>query len=219
MRLGLDFDNTLICYDGVFHHTALAQGLIPPELPPSKLAVRQHLRAGGQEQRWIELQGEVYGARVMAAEAYPGVRAFLCWARDAGIELTIISHKTRHALAGPAYDLHQAARAWLAHHLSQGQEPLIRPERVFFELTREDKLARIAHQRCDCFVDDLPEVLSAAGFPHATTPIHFAPDPDGPTPEGMLRVSSWGQLRGLIEAQVTGRSPGARYLNRPPHQP
>ena len=36
MRIGVDFDNTLVCYDGVFHRAALERGLIP-----SDLAVRQ----------------------------------------------------------------------------------------------------------------------------------------------------------------------------------
>ena len=58
--IGVDFDNTIVCYDGVFHRAAVERGLIPPELPVSKGQVRDHLRRLGQEHAWTELQGEVY---------------------------------------------------------------------------------------------------------------------------------------------------------------
>ena len=63
MRIGIDFDNTIACYDGVFHAAAVARGLIPAEIPTDKTSVRNHLRAIGREPDWTELQGYVYGAR------------------------------------------------------------------------------------------------------------------------------------------------------------
>jgi hypothetical protein len=30
MRIGLDFDNTIICYDAVFASAAVERGLLPP---------------------------------------------------------------------------------------------------------------------------------------------------------------------------------------------
>ena len=38
MRIGIDFDNTIACYDGVFHQAALERGLIPPILPTTRTA-------------------------------------------------------------------------------------------------------------------------------------------------------------------------------------
>ena len=40
MRIGLDFDNTIVTYDSLFHKVATEQGLVPASLPVSKLAVR-----------------------------------------------------------------------------------------------------------------------------------------------------------------------------------
>ena len=41
MLIGIDFDNTIVCYDRVFHKAALEKGLIPADLPPSKGRVRE----------------------------------------------------------------------------------------------------------------------------------------------------------------------------------
>ena len=111
MRVGIDFDNTIVNYDTLFHKVALEQGVIPKTLAASKLAVRDHLRAIDKEHVWTEMQGYVYGARMEEAAMYPGVLDFLRWANLQGIGLAIVSHKTRHPFIGPKYDLHAAARA------------------------------------------------------------------------------------------------------------
>ena len=62
MRIGIDLDNTIVCYDHVVHRAAVARGLVPTDLPVSKGAVRDYLRRCGHENTWIELQGYVYGS-------------------------------------------------------------------------------------------------------------------------------------------------------------
>src|SRR4029079_9696971 len=61
MLIGLDFDNTIVRYDRLFHRLARKRGLIPDGIPVSKQAVRDHLRANGREADWTELQGMAYG--------------------------------------------------------------------------------------------------------------------------------------------------------------
>jgi len=46
--LGLDFDNTLVRYDTLFHQLALEKGLIKDSLPVDKTAIRDYLRSQGQ---------------------------------------------------------------------------------------------------------------------------------------------------------------------------
>ena len=46
-----------------------------------------------------------------------------------------------------------------------GFKNLIEPDHVFFELTKEEKIARVANIGCDYFIDDLPEILLMPGFP------------------------------------------------------
>ena len=55
MRIGIDFDNTIACYDGVFHAAALERGLIPSELGRDKNSVRDHLNGAGRNDDFTEL--------------------------------------------------------------------------------------------------------------------------------------------------------------------
>ena len=63
MVLGLDFDNTIIKYDELFHKIAYEKELIPADLPKEKNAVRNYLRQNNIEDEWTMIQGEVYGER------------------------------------------------------------------------------------------------------------------------------------------------------------
>jgi hypothetical protein len=171
VRIGLDFDNTIACYDGVFHAAGVARGLIPASLSTDKTSVRDHLRATGNEDAWTELQGYVYGARMDLVSVYPGCADFASAARAAGHEVFIVSHKTRTPYLGPGYDLHAAAWGFLERHR------LGLPGGVYFELTRAAKLARIQVLALDVFVDDLPEVLAEPAFPVGCRALLF--DPNG----------------------------------------
>src|SRR6185437_9193133 len=113
MRIGIDFDNTIASYDGVFRAVALERGLIPPNLASDKNAVRDYLNSSGRADDFTELQGYVYGARMDLASPYPGFAEFVATARKAGHDLFIVSHKTRHPILGPRHDLHAAARGFL----------------------------------------------------------------------------------------------------------
>ncbi|MDB5813299.1 MAG: haloacid dehalogenase-like hydrolase [Rhodocyclales bacterium] len=176
MRIGLDFDNTIVSYDALFHKVALEQGVVPQETAVNKLAVRDHLRAVGKEDVWTAMQGYVYGARMDEAQAYPGLHEALRAALDVGHTLCIVSHKTRHPFLGPQYDLHAAARSWIERHLLSGKDPLVDESAIFFELTKPEKIARIAALECDVFVDDLPEILLADGFLPTTRRLLFDPE-------------------------------------------
>jgi hypothetical protein len=198
MRIGLDFDNTIVGYDALFYRVALEQGAIPAELPASKLAVRDYLRCRGEEDVWTRLQGYVYGARMNEALAYPGVIEFLRWARDRGVAVSIISHKTRYPYAGARYDLHRAAREWVSSHLNDGGRPLVEPGQVFFELTKNEKIARIRAAGCDYYVDDLPEILLAREFPAATLGILFDPEGHHREAGALLRMGSWGEIQAYL---------------------
>ncbi len=77
MRIGIDFDNTIACYDGVFHQAALERGLIPPDLARDKNSVRDHLNGSGRKDDFTELQGYVYGTRMELVSLYPGFAEFI----------------------------------------------------------------------------------------------------------------------------------------------
>lgn len=196
MILGIDFDNTLACYDGLFHALALERGLIPADLPTDKTAVRNHLRAAGNEDAWTELQGIGYGPAITRARPFDDAAEVLRLARNAGIETHIVSHKTRHPYKGEPHDLHVAARTFLGHH---GISPEIVPaDRVHLELTKNAKLARITALRCTHFVDDLPEFLAEPAFPDAATPILFDPSDRYADTPGRIRCVSWAKIAAAL---------------------
>ncbi len=170
MRIGIDFDNTIVCYDGLFVDEARQRGAIAEGGPTSKTAIRTALVQRGEEALWTEIQGRVYGERMVEAAPFPGVIEFFERCHEAGIQLGIISHKTQFPVIGPRYDLHNAARAWLAR---QGLDQVC--ERVVFAATRREKVARIREFGCTTFVDDLVEVLGDSGFPGHVRPVLFDP--------------------------------------------
>lgn len=186
MRIGIDLDNTIVCYDDLFQRLAAERALAPPSPAMSKTSVRDHLRRSGRENEWTLLQGEAYGPRMAEARAFLGVLDFIIECRRASIAVCIISHKTRHPLAGPPYDLHRAGRDWLEHAGFFTADTGLTSADVFFELTKEHKLKRIAQQRCTCFIDDLPELLSDPAFPAQVQRVLFDPA----SQESCLRRSS-----------------------------
>jgi len=200
MRIGLDFDNTIVSYDALFYSVARERNMLPQELSISKLAVRDYLRSIGDEDAWTELQGYVYGARMDEAAIYPGVIDFLRWARSVKHDLAIISHKTKQPYRGAPYDLHASARAWIEKHLNEAGEALLPPSQVYFEVSKEAKLARILEFGCAVFIDDLPEILLAEAFPKNTSPVLFDPEGnhEGDSLPGITIVRTWDRFAHIL---------------------
>ena len=199
MVLGVDFDNTIVSYDQLFFRVAVEKGLVTGEFKESKTAVRDFLRRVGKEQEWTEMQGYVYGARMMEALPFPG--ALECLARLAafGIKILVISHKTRTPYLGPDYDLHGAAWQWLEENgfFDRARIGLNR-EDISFELTKQAKLERISRLGCTHFIDDLPEFLSDPSFPASVSRILFDPNHRLTDQDGILRVTSWPEIEQLL---------------------
>lgn len=200
MRIGFDFDNTIVHYDAIFHKVALEQGVIDDTVAVSKLAVRDYLRQADKEDIWTEMQGYVYGARMLEADAYPGVISAMQQFKRAGHTLAIMSHKTKYPYMGEEYDLHAAAREWIKCNLLADHRLIIPEENIYFEITKEDKLARIESFGCDIFIDDLPEILLAQTFPGQVKRFLFDPDNNHANKglDQLQLVSSWPAFAGAV---------------------
>jgi len=199
MIVGIDFDNTIVCYDGLFYEAAVAREMIPVDTSPAKAAVRDFLRAAGREDAWTELQGLVYGHEIRRAKPFDGAAAFLARCRDEHVTVNVISHRAKQPFAGPAIDMHQAARDWLdTQHWFTGTADGLDHERLFFEETKADKLARIATTGCDLFIDDLPEILAEPEFPRGIDRILFDPHGAGLSERRFKRAGSWQELSDLL---------------------
>lgn len=197
MHIGLDFDNTVVTYDRLFHRAALERGLIAAGVPQRKREVRDAIRLlPGGEAAWTELQGVVYGRRMPEAEPAPGVEAFLSVCSAAGVRVSIISHKTEFPAIGERVSLRDAARAWLAAHGLVDRHG-IDPADVLFLGTIAEKLAAIAERACTHFVDDLVEVLGHPAFPPGVERILYAP-PGREVPVGVRAFESWEGIRGHL---------------------
>jgi hypothetical protein len=195
MLIGVDFDNTIVCYDELFRTVALERRLIPLEVLASKLAVRDYLRQIGKEDLWIELQGYVYGTRMSQATPFPGAVEFFTHCRRIDVPIFIVSHRSRFPYRGDNHDLHQAARDWLAARNFHDPAGIGLPaSRVYFELTGRDKEARIKELGCSHFIDDLPEFLGELREPADIQKILF--DPNGHNTNAAIarRMASWNEI-------------------------
>ncbi|MFA5166914.1 MAG: haloacid dehalogenase-like hydrolase [Candidatus Omnitrophota bacterium] len=168
LLIGIDFDNTIVCYDDIFHRVALERGLIPGDTPKNKKSVRDYLRKTGKEDIWTEMQGYVYGTRMSGVPAFPGALDCITKLKASRIPVFIISHKTHYPYKGEAYDLHAAAREWLG---ANG----ISLKNVFLVETKAGKLAQIGECGCTHFIDDLPEFFAEPAFPQNTMKLLFSP--------------------------------------------
>jgi hypothetical protein len=195
MIIGVDFDNTIVCYDGLFRKLAVEQGLVPRDIGPSKNAVRDYLRQIGQEDRWTELQGCAYGPGMAQARLFPGVVQFFRRCRREGRDVFIISHRTRYPFLGPRHDLHQSARDFLLRQGFNDTTQIGLPaDRIIFHETKAEKIARIRDVGCTHFIDDLPEILAAIEPGLPVEKILF--DPSGLFSDcpGAYRVGSWAEV-------------------------
>ena len=202
MRIGIDFDNTIVCYDEVFCRAAVDKGWLESvEKPRGKQLVRDTLRERGMEEEWIHLQGYVYGAAMHYAAPYPGLIDFLKHCRSASIPVCVVSHKTRHPFRGPNYDLHQAAWDWLVQQgfFEAGGIGLAK-DSVFFELTKQEKIARIGALGCTHFIDDLPEFLREPGWSPGIQRFLFDPENVYADANEFPRLRSWSEAPATLLA-------------------
>lgn len=192
--VGLDFDNTLVTYDAVIHRAAVDQGLIPAATPVNKRLVRDRIRerpAG--EIEWQRIQGLVYGPLMPQAQLIDGAGDFIRRCRAASLPVFIVSHKTPFA----GYDdtgtnLRDAALRWMASAGFFDAGGLgFRRDDVFFESTRDEKIARIRSLRCSVFVDDLEEVFLESSFPESVKKILYAPEEPAGDRAGAVVAGSW----------------------------
>jgi Phosphotransferase enzyme family len=200
MKIGIDFDNTLACYDATFIRLAREMGLPVDSAVTSKRGVKPLVQASRDgELAWQRMQGQVYGRLMQGAALFPGVMEFLQLARQRGHEVVIVSHKTEFGhFDDRQVSLRQAALQWLqAQGFFEPARGGLRPQQVYFESTRADKARRIADLGCTHFIDDLAEVFEEPLFPLAARKVLFQPDGADCSQFGLTVMASW---RGISQA-------------------
>lgn len=190
MRIGVDLDNTLADYRRPLERLCVTHGLPSPH-PDPKLALRDSLRARGEEAVWTRLQGELYGPLMVEAEIFADAECTIGALQDAGCEVCIVSHRTKHPIAGEKHDLHASARRWI------GDKGLGEIE-AFFEETKDAKVARIASLQCEVFIDDLPEILTHPNLPRSVRRILFDPARSHESIDGVEAAGTWAEIAKLL---------------------
>lgn len=206
MRVGIDFDNTIAGYDGLFATLAEERGLFQ-RAPVGKRDLRDALRQRPEgELTWRRLQATAYGSRMGDAELQDGVARFIRTCGQTGISVSVVSHKTRHAnFASDGTDLRRAATAWMEEHgFFDAMGLKLCRDDIHFEDSRAAKVARISQLNCQWFIDDLEEVFAEPGFPGFARAVLYDPhgsdlettDP-GPGAD-LLRCRHWDEIGGHV---------------------
>ena len=189
MKIGFDFDNTIVCYDEAIE--ILSEKLdLPSKLQRNKLSIRDYLKSQNRENEWTEFQGTLYGPGMQHAKPYEFFIEIAQYLKNHQHELFIVSHRSKFPYSGEKYDLHQFAEKWL--NVKINENLLIEKNKIFFLDTLEKKILKIGELKIDLFIDDLSEVINHELFPLKTKSILF--DPDNKKNNVNRRISKWEQL-------------------------
>ncbi|MGB2051385.1 MAG: haloacid dehalogenase-like hydrolase, partial [Candidatus Puniceispirillaceae bacterium] len=136
MRVGIDIDNTIICYDKAFASLAKKTGFDVPS-SASKQEVKAWFHQQGLHEEFTILQGQIYGQFISMAHIFEGVLHFIADAIRQRHQLYLVSHKTKYPIKGDQVDLHEAAINFLSQqNIVCDQKPNAIPfDHVYFEQT------------------------------------------------------------------------------------
>jgi hypothetical protein len=114
-RIGIDFDNTIACYDSAFVSVAALLGIPLRDTPSNKVEVKREIQSQAQgDLVWQRLQGQVYGTHMHLATPFPGIHEFISLAQMRGHEVFIVSHKSIYGhFDADRIPLRSQAKLWL----------------------------------------------------------------------------------------------------------
>ncbi len=193
IRIGLDFDNTIVNYDDVFTSVAKKLKLINKKWNGSKAQLRKYFIEKKKEKTWKKLQGLVYGKYMSKAKINPGFKTFLLKAKILNAKIYIVSHKTIHG----HYDkekhlLRSKALKWIK------KNKIILIEKIYFEGTILEKVKRIEELKLNFFVDDLSLILEHKLFPKKINKILYNKSLFKIKNKTITSARTWTDIKSLI---------------------
>jgi len=195
IKIGIDFDNTIINYDNVFHKYAVKYSFIPSEIKKNKKHIRNFIKKiKDGEKKWIELQAMVYGCFIDEAKPAEGINLFLDRCKETSIDVIIISHKTLYPSQGSRINLRDTAMKWLIKNGIISKSGLNEKD-IIFSNTREEKLLKIKEQQCTHFIDDMMEVLIEPNFPSDTIKILYSSEKENNLPLEIIQLNNWYEIK------------------------
>ena len=159
MRIGFDFDNTIIEYKDLFYTEALKHGFIKGEKDPTKSIIRKHFVDINREEIFTQIQAEVYGRSIEKGIISNDLVYLINKLHNEGHKIFIVSHKTKYPISGQNYNLREAALKWLMKQTICGENKPINRKNIYFESTKEEKAKRIEQLNIEIYIDDLLEIV------------------------------------------------------------
>jgi hypothetical protein len=168
MRIGFDFDNTIVNYDLVF--SQIADQLNLEYLDSPKNSIKNYYEVElGQRNLWKKVQFKVYCELISKIEPSDKFIALIHWLIENKHDIFIVSHKTENIkINNKNLNLREPAKKWLERNI-----PIFNKERIFFESSAIAKIRKIKLLSLDFFVDDLVTILNHRQFPLSTKKILF----------------------------------------------
>jgi len=177
IRIGIDFDNTIVNYQGLFSAVAKKLKFNLDRYPTKKELIKKEIFKNKDGLKlWQKLQGKVYGEFISGAKIFDGVKKFIVHCNLKKYELFIVSHKTRFGhYDNKNFLLRDAALQWMySKNIIGNNLDNIKKENIFFFSSRKKKIQFIKKLKLDFFIDDLSEVLLDKYFPKSTKKILLA---------------------------------------------
>ncbi|MDB3920167.1 hypothetical protein N9349_05380, partial [Candidatus Pelagibacter sp.] len=199
LRIGIDFDNTIVNYDGLFSKVAKKLKLNLDNYPTKKESIKKEIfKKKNGLKIWQRLQGKVYGEFIANAKIFDGLRKFIIHSNLKNHKIFIVSHKTHLG----HYDekkisLRKAAIDFLnSKKIINSSITGIKKKNIFFYTTRGKKITQIKKLNLNFFIDDLSEVLCDKNFPTKTKKILFSKTNDNN--ENIIKINNWFKIDEII---------------------
>lgn len=156
MKIGIDFDNTIVNHDKSFNKAYLDlkhKIEITNSVKDKKSLLKKYLT----NKEWIDVQEKVYAKYINEySKLNNGFKLFLNRCKVLGCEIEIVSHKTKLSL-NKKLNLIKPANAFLKSRFEV--------DKIFFFESLQEKLNHINNSNYDYFIDDLEAVIEEINLP------------------------------------------------------
>ncbi|MBL4865619.1 MAG: hypothetical protein JKY67_04505 [Pseudomonadales bacterium] len=181
MRVGIDFENTMVDYDGLFYQLALERKDVDfdPSISltnpaPTKETLRDQLINNGLTHRWLELQKIVYGSRVLEAMPYTGLIRFLALCKEHSVECVLVCHHSPRVFKNANFN--EMLLAWLSKYgVSKYLHGQSLTEKLYISSTQEDMAQLVSKLGCTHFVSNGMSLFGLEEFPAGVSRFLFDP--------------------------------------------
>ena len=202
MKIGVDFDNTIVSYQESIKELADKFLDLPADISKTKQDVKGFLQAKGRNDLWTSFQGHLYGPGMRYAKPYEGCLEALSSLIKDGHEVRIISHRSRFPYAGEKYDLHGYASEWIERELAcAGLLDTIKRENISFHESKEQKIGMIIKTGVEIFIDDLLSILNDEQLGNGIRKFHFCPEGNASSGD-LITVSRWSEVPLLVKTDA-----------------